>query len=111
VEAITLRNTHGVAVRIIALGASIQTLMVPDRNGKPADVVLGYANLGASWRFCPISPASSFIRGISWTGPSSGSPAAPTGKATHSSSSRNCFRIRPIGPPSVRLDYSPASPT
>jgi galactose mutarotase-like enzyme len=45
VEAITLTNTHGVAVRIIALGAGIQTLMVPDRNGRPADVVLGYSNL------------------------------------------------------------------
>jgi aldose 1-epimerase len=45
VEAITLTNTHGVTVRIIALGASVQSLTVPDRNGKPADVVLGYANL------------------------------------------------------------------
>jgi aldose 1-epimerase len=46
VEAITLRNAHGVTVRIIALGASVQALTVPDRNGKVADVVLGYANLG-----------------------------------------------------------------
>jgi aldose 1-epimerase len=45
VEAITLTNKHGVTVRIIALGASVQSLTVPDRNGKPADVVLGYANL------------------------------------------------------------------
>ena len=45
VEAITLTNTHGVTVRIIALGASVQTLEVPDRHGKPADIVLGYANL------------------------------------------------------------------
>jgi aldose 1-epimerase len=45
VEAITLTNQHGVTVRIIALGASVQSLTTPDRNGKPADVVLGYANL------------------------------------------------------------------
>lgn len=45
VEAITLTNEHGVTVRIIALGAGVQSLSVPDRNGKPADVVLGYANL------------------------------------------------------------------
>jgi aldose 1-epimerase len=45
VEAITLRNSHGVTVRIIALGASVQALTVPDRSGKVADVVLGYANL------------------------------------------------------------------
>ena len=44
-EAITLTNEHGVTVRLIALGAGIQSLMVPDRNGKPADVVLGHANL------------------------------------------------------------------
>jgi aldose 1-epimerase len=46
VEAITLTNTHGIAVRIIALGASVQMLTVPDRAGKTADIVLGYANLG-----------------------------------------------------------------
>src|SRR5258708_383966 len=45
VEAIMLRNAHGVTVRIIALGASIQALSVPDRDGKAADVVLGYAGL------------------------------------------------------------------
>jgi aldose 1-epimerase len=45
VEAITLTNTHGVAVRIIALGASVQMLTVPDRGGKAADIVLGYAKL------------------------------------------------------------------
>ncbi len=45
VEAITLTNTHGVSVRLIALGAGVQMLVVPDRHGKAADVVLGYANL------------------------------------------------------------------
>jgi aldose 1-epimerase len=45
VEAITLTNKHGVTVRLIALGASVQSLTVPDRNGKPADVVLGYSHL------------------------------------------------------------------
>ena len=45
VEAITLTNSHGVAAQIIALGASVQALTVPDRSGRMADVVLGYANL------------------------------------------------------------------
>jgi aldose 1-epimerase len=45
VEAITLTNAHGVSVRIIALGASVQMLTVPDRNGNLADVVLGHAHL------------------------------------------------------------------
>jgi aldose 1-epimerase len=44
VEAIELRNSHGMAVRIIALGAIVQSLAVPDRDGRSADVVLGYAS-------------------------------------------------------------------
>jgi aldose 1-epimerase len=43
VEAVELSNSQGMSVRILALGASIQQLLVPDRNGKPGDVVLGYA--------------------------------------------------------------------
>jgi aldose 1-epimerase len=45
VEAITLTNNHGLSMRVIALGASVQMLSVPDRDGKEADVVLGYAEL------------------------------------------------------------------
>jgi aldose 1-epimerase len=45
VEAITLTNSHGVTAQIMALGASVQSLTVPDRSGKMADVALGYANL------------------------------------------------------------------
>jgi aldose 1-epimerase len=42
VEAVELSNSAGMSVRIIALGAAIQSLNVPDRAGVPADVVLGY---------------------------------------------------------------------
>jgi aldose 1-epimerase len=45
VEAITLSNGHGIKLRLISLGASIQALMVPDRDGKFADVTLGYDEL------------------------------------------------------------------
>ena len=45
VEAITLANARGVTVTIITLGASVQSAMVPDRAGRPADVVLGYDTL------------------------------------------------------------------
>jgi aldose 1-epimerase len=45
VEAITLSNSHGVSMRVITLGASVQALMAPDRRGASADVVLGYATL------------------------------------------------------------------
>ena len=42
VEAVTLSNSHGVRVTLMTLGAAVQTLIVPDRDGKPADIVLGY---------------------------------------------------------------------
>lgn len=45
VEAVTLRNGHGFSTTIISYGAALQALTMPDRNGKIADVVLGYASL------------------------------------------------------------------
>ena len=46
VDAVVLSNAHGMQARIIALGASVQSLAVPDRNGKSANIALGYASLG-----------------------------------------------------------------
>ncbi|MBW4329934.1 galactose mutarotase [Stakelama sp. CBK3Z-3] len=45
VEKITLANDHGMRLSIITLGASVQALDLPDRDGKSADVVLGYDTL------------------------------------------------------------------
>jgi len=45
VEAITLTNSHGVSARILSYGATLQSLIAPDRAGKPADVLLGYDDL------------------------------------------------------------------
>ncbi len=42
VEAITLIAKGGVEARILTYGATLQALRGPDRNGKVADVVLGY---------------------------------------------------------------------
>ena len=42
VEAVELANAHGMKVRILTLGATIQSLLVPDRHGHVDDVVLGY---------------------------------------------------------------------
>jgi aldose 1-epimerase len=42
VPAAELSNDAGLSVRIISLGAAIQSLSVPDRSGVRADVVLGY---------------------------------------------------------------------
>ena len=43
IEAIVLSNAGGTSATIITLGATIQSLLVPDRNGKSADIVLGHA--------------------------------------------------------------------
>ncbi|MGH8048629.1 MAG: galactose-1-epimerase, partial [Chthoniobacterales bacterium] len=45
VQIYTLRNTHGMEMQIINYGARITSIKVPDRNGKFAEVTLGYDNL------------------------------------------------------------------
>ncbi|RAK52218.1 galactose-1-epimerase [Phenylobacterium deserti] len=44
VEAITLTARNGVSATVITYGATLQALVVPDRAGKPADVVLGFSD-------------------------------------------------------------------
>ena len=41
----TLANCHGMSVHILTYGAIVQSVTVPDKNGKPADVVLGFKTL------------------------------------------------------------------
>lgn len=41
----TLKNDHGMTVKVTNYGAIITSIVVPDRDGKPADVVLGYNNV------------------------------------------------------------------
>ena len=45
VEAVTLVNTAGMTVRVITLGASLQSVIVPGRDGAMADVTIGHATL------------------------------------------------------------------
>jgi len=45
VPAVTLTNHHGIAATVIAYGATLQALVMPDRHGRTADVALGYAKL------------------------------------------------------------------
>jgi len=45
VERFTLRSAAGITVRIITYGATVTELLVPDRHGQAADVVLGFDNL------------------------------------------------------------------
>ncbi len=47
IEAVTLSNAHGVSAKILSYGATLQSLMGPDRAGKIADVVLGYDDLAS----------------------------------------------------------------
>ncbi|MGA2280881.1 MAG: aldose epimerase family protein [Verrucomicrobiota bacterium] len=42
----TLRNSKGMEARIMTYGGIVQSLKVPDKNGKFDDVVLGYDNVG-----------------------------------------------------------------
>jgi aldose 1-epimerase len=42
IESITLSNERGLSARILSYGATLQSLMVPDRYGKAADIVLGF---------------------------------------------------------------------
>ena len=45
VPAVTLTNGRGISVKVIALGASIQSMMMPDKAGKSEDVQIGYDTL------------------------------------------------------------------
>lgn len=47
VEAITLSNANGVSARILTYGATLQSLVAPDRDGAPADITIGYDDLAS----------------------------------------------------------------
>ena len=42
VTAFEMSNGNGMSIRVLDLGCTVQSIIVPDRNGKPTDVVLGY---------------------------------------------------------------------
>jgi aldose 1-epimerase len=45
VDLYTLTNSHGAMAKVMTFGATLTQLWMPDRNGKMADVVLGFDNL------------------------------------------------------------------
>jgi aldose 1-epimerase len=51
VKQFTLRNAHGMAVKVISYGAIIMEVDVPDRNGAPTNVVTGAKSLESYLRF------------------------------------------------------------
>ncbi|WP_066799572.1 aldose epimerase family protein [Sphingomonas soli] len=42
IESVTLKNTQGVEARVITYGATLQSLVAPDRKGNRAEVTLGF---------------------------------------------------------------------
>jgi len=64
----TLENSHGVRVTVIDLGATVTSVMVPDRSGKTANVSLGFDSL-AGWEKnvsffgCIVGRVANRIRG------------------------------------------------
>jgi aldose 1-epimerase len=44
VDSVTLDNRRGMVVRVLAYGGILQSVEVPDRAGRPANVVLGFAD-------------------------------------------------------------------
>ncbi|MDX3909421.1 MAG: aldose epimerase family protein [Sphingobium sp.] len=47
VETITLSNSYGISATILTYGATLQSLIGPDKAGEPADVLLGYDDLAS----------------------------------------------------------------
>lgn len=47
IEAVTLTGSNGVSARVVTLGATLEALNAPDRDGKVADVTLGYRDLAS----------------------------------------------------------------
>lgn len=47
IEAISLTNRHGVKATVLTWGATLQSLLAPDRKGRLADVVLGYTDMAS----------------------------------------------------------------
>ena len=45
VERFTLKSTSGITITVLSFGGAIQSIVVPDRDGAPADVTLGYDTL------------------------------------------------------------------
>lgn len=44
VDAVQLESGQGLRATVITIGAALQSLVVPDRQGRGADVVLGFAD-------------------------------------------------------------------
>lgn len=68
----TMKNSGGMTVRVLDYGCVIQSLEVPDRNGAPVDVVLGYDDLagyeaGTCWFGAFVGRYANRIKGAAFS--------------------------------------------
>ncbi len=68
----TLSNDSGMKVSFMDFGANVRSIIVPDKNGDTADVVLGYENLedcfvNAPFYGCCVTPYGNRIGGATFT--------------------------------------------
>ena len=64
VQLAVLKNEH-LEAHIISYAAAIQKLLVPDRAGRPVDVVLGFPDVAGRWaRWWAGTPTASAGRGF-----------------------------------------------
>ena len=105
IEQYTLRNDHGLFCKVITYGGIITELQVPDRSGRPGDVVLGCDSLAGYLRPTP------YFRGADRTGRQPHRPRPllpgrpgllPGGQRRTQSSPRRTARIRQGGVDSPR---------
>jgi len=54
VDLFTLRNSRGAEVKILTYGGIVQSFIVPDKNGKMGDVVLGHDNMEGYLKASPF---------------------------------------------------------
>ena len=67
----TLTNAAGMTVRVLEYGCTIQSIVVPDRDGNPVDVVLGYDDLagyeaGSCWFGAFVGRYANRIKGAAF---------------------------------------------
>ena len=44
----TMKNSHGMQVELITLGATLTSLKIPDKNGNLDDIVLGFNDVAGT---------------------------------------------------------------
>jgi len=73
VDRYTLKNANGMIVKLITRGAAISELHVPDKNGKPANVVFGFDDVAGyesdrnQYFGCVVGRVANRIAGASFT--------------------------------------------